>query len=107
MYALCEDTVVSVTKIIAEVKDGEIHQSADWEWMDLSTLGVVYGVYFTMESTDMHPIVELGPNIAVYFCMDILHVAEVVPNEQPDRPTGLAPTSTEFTITCYWNALQS
>lgn len=47
-------------------------QSPDWEWVDLSSLGEVSGLYYTMETTDADPI--YGPNTAVYFCMDKVQV---------------------------------
>ncbi|MDR0798209.1 MAG: DUF4465 domain-containing protein, partial [Dysgonamonadaceae bacterium] len=48
-----------------------LYQSADWEWVDLSPLGEVYGLYYTMETTDM----SYGwPNTSTYFCMDKLQV---------------------------------
>lgn len=62
----------TVEHILAEYKNGELHQSPDWEWVDLSSLGEVSGLYYTMETTDADPI--YGPNTAVYFCMDKLQV---------------------------------
>lgn len=38
-----------------------------WEWIDLRALGIVSGVYFTMESSDSG---IYGPNTATYFAMD-------------------------------------
>ena len=39
----------------------------DWQWMDLTALGDVNGVYFTMESTDSG---DFGANTAFYFALD-------------------------------------
>ncbi len=57
---------------LAEYKNGVLTQSPNWEWVDLSTLGEVGGVYYTLSTTDADPI--YGPNTAVYFCMDKLQV---------------------------------
>ncbi len=39
----------------------------EWEWFDLSSLGVVKQIYFGMESSDTG---EWGMNTPAYFCMD-------------------------------------
>ena len=51
--------------------------SSDWEKVDLSALGEVGGIYFTMTSTDTDPM--WGINTAAYFCMDKLQVNKEVP----------------------------
>ncbi|MDD3322242.1 MAG: DUF4465 domain-containing protein [Paludibacter sp.] len=45
-----------------------------WEWMDLSSLGEVSYIQFTMESTDTG---DYGMNTAAYFCLDKLTVEKV------------------------------
>lgn len=102
-----EDIGVEIEYILAEFKDGELHQSPDWEWIDLSALGAVSGIYFTMESTDMHNIVELGPNTAVYFCMDKLTLIDPEESTKPSRPTGLNAVSDETTIDITWKESES
>ena len=82
-----EYTGISVNHILAEFKDGELIQSADWEWVDLSSLGAVASLYFTMESTDADPL--FGPNTAVYFCMVKLQVTPVDVNALPPVPSAL------------------
>jgi chitodextrinase len=99
-----EDIGVTVEHTLAEFTNGELRQSSDWEWIDLSPLGEVYGFYFTMISTDMHNNVELGPNTAVYFCLDKLMVSLVQQTEIPGRPINLAGTATETTIHFSWAA---
>lgn len=99
-----EDMGVKVDHILAEFKNGKLEQSTDWQWVDLSALGTVYGIYFTMESTDMHNIIELGPNTAVYFCMDKLQVRPAEESAAPSRPTGLKTIPTETSIQFLWNA---
>ena len=66
-----EDNGKVVEYILAEFTDGVLRQSRDWEWVDLSDLGEVYGFYFTVETTDMD---DWGANTATYFCMDKLQV---------------------------------
>lgn len=51
-----------------------LHQSTDWEWVDLSPLGEVYGLYYTMETTDMS---NGWPNTSTFFCLDKLQVREL------------------------------
>jgi len=67
-----EDNGKTIEYILAEFKDGVLHQSSNWEKVDLSALGEVGGIYFTMESTDTDPM--WGMNTAAYFCMDKLQV---------------------------------
>jgi len=70
---------------LASFHDNKLDQPADWRWMDLSSLGQVNGVYFTLESSDDAK--SLGINTAAYFCLGgmemLAHVDEI------PRPTGL------------------
>ena len=97
-----EDIGIVVEYMLAEFKDGALHQNSDWEWVDLSALGTVNGLYFTMESTDADRI--YGPNTAVYFCLDKLQVRSPKATTAPSRPTGLQGTAHETTIEFSWNA---
>lgn len=67
-----KDNGKAVGHKLAEYKNGVLTQSSKWEWVDLSSLGEVSGLYYTMSTTDADPI--YGPNTAVYFCMDKLQV---------------------------------
>ena len=98
-----KDIGIKVDHILAEFKDGELKQSPDWQWVDLSSLGAVTGIYFTMESTDVSEFDGLGPNTAVYFCMDKLQVKEVQQSIIPNRPTGLIAEASESNILFSWN----
>ena len=91
-----------VEHTLAEYKNGQLIQSPDWEYVNLSTLGAVSGIYFTMETTDADPI--YGPNTAVYFCMDKLQVRALQQSTAPTRPTGLNAVPSETTIALSWNA---
>ena len=56
---------------LAEVKDGELNAVKEWEWFDLSGLGEVDEIYFTIDGSD-----KAGGylNTASYFCMDLFTV---------------------------------
>ncbi len=55
---------------------GTLQASKDWEYIDLSALGEVNGILFTMESTDKG---DFGPNTPTYFCLDKLSVEKTIP----------------------------
>lgn len=74
------ETGKSVEHMLAEYKDGQLIQSSNWEWVDLSSLGEIGGLYYTLETTDADP--TYGPNTACYFCMDKLQIKAV--QEQPE-----------------------
>lgn len=50
-----------------------------WEWVDLSSLGEIASIYFTMESSDSG---QWGMNTPAYFCLDKLTVST-------DEPTSV------------------
>lgn len=102
LNAVGKPTGSKVEHVMAEFKNGKLIQSPDWEWVDLSGLGTVSGVYFTMETTDADPI--YGPNTAVYFCMDKFQVKPVAVTTAPSRPTGLTATPAENSINLSWTA---
>lgn len=99
-----EDIGTTASIMLAEFTNGQLIQSPYWQWMDLSALGTVNAIYFTMESTDMSSIVELGPNTAVYFCLDRLQVLEYAQVTAPPRPNGLSTTPTETSIELQWDS---
>ena len=55
---------------------GSLQISKDWEYIDLSALGAVKGLAFTMETTDMG---GWGANTPTYFCLDKLSVERTIP----------------------------
>ena len=95
-----EDIGTTVVHTLAEYKNGKLTQSTNWEWVDLSALGKVSGIYFTMETTDSDP--TYGPNTAVYFCMDKLQVRSSATTGKPERPSSLNGAATETTINFSW-----
>jgi hypothetical protein len=58
---------------LAEYADGQLKALNDWTFFDLSSLGEVTSVYFTLNSTDMS---NYGMNTASYFCMDKFQVKD-------------------------------
>jgi len=59
------ETTVSIN--LVEFVDGELKALNDWTFFDLSGLGQVESVYFTLTSSDSG---AYGMNTASYFCMD-------------------------------------
>jgi hypothetical protein len=90
-----EDNGKAVEYCLARYENGELTQSPDWEYVDLSALGEVYGFYCTMASSDSDPV--WGMNTAAYFCMDKLQV------RVPDEMTGIAETQGIASIQVYPN----
>ena len=98
-----ESTGTTAELTLAEFTDGELHQSDQWEYFDLTALGTVNGIYFTMQTTDESTL--YGANTAVYFCLCRLSVTD---DEQDalSRPTGLQVTETEEnSLTLTWNGM--
>ena len=81
-----EETTVSMN--LVEFTDGELIAANDWTFFDLSSLGKVTSVYFTLNSTDSG---AYGMNTAAYFCMDKFQVkgedTPVDPSEMTAAPT--------------------
>jgi hypothetical protein len=61
----------SVEHFFAKFENGQLFQSEKWEWVNLSPLGEIGGVYCTLASTDAS---NYGPKTPVYFCLDKLQV---------------------------------
>ena len=79
------ETTVSIN--LVEFTNGQLHALNDWTFFDLSSLGEVESVYFTMNSTDTG---ADGLTTAAYFCMDKFQVKgedEPMPTEKTGAPT--------------------
>lgn len=63
----------SASFYLAKFENGSLTQVTNWEKFDLSALGTIASLYFTIESTDNG---DWGMNTAAYFCMDKLTVKE-------------------------------
>lgn len=70
---------------LAHFHDNALDISSEWQWVDLSSLGQVNAVYFTMESSDVSGV--LGMNTAAYFCLGGMEILEHV--DEIPRPSGL------------------
>lgn len=100
LNALGEETGTTVRLMLATFTGGALQQSSDWQYMDLSPLGAVNGLFFTMETSDADAL--YGANTAVYFCLDRLAVTD--PDTTLARPTGLtAITAGEDSLILSWN----
>ena len=66
-----DGTQTSTSIRLVEFTDGQLKALNDWTYFDLSSLGEVESVYFTLNSTDVG---AYGMNTAAYFCMDKFQV---------------------------------
>ena len=66
-----EGNETAVSMNLVEFTDGELKAANDWTFFDLSSLGMVVSVYFTLNSTDAG---AYGMNTAAFFCMDKFQV---------------------------------
>ncbi|MBO5721405.1 MAG: DUF4465 domain-containing protein [Bacteroidales bacterium] len=75
-YGVKADNSVETAEFtLAEFKNGSLQQVTEWTWWDLSSLGTIKEVYFTMESSDTG---QWGMNTPAYFCMDRISVSNPV-----------------------------
>ncbi len=68
------DTIGQVDFYLADYRNGNSHIVSEWEWVDLSSLGLITGLTFSMSSTDQG---AFGMNTPAYFAMDNLTVTAV------------------------------
>lgn len=66
-----DNTEKSVDVTLAEYSNGDLTINRGWKYVDLSALGVVNELYFTLDSTDSG---DYGMNTPAYFCIDKLMV---------------------------------
>lgn len=86
LNAAGQPTGTSVRLQLASYVDGKLQQSKSWQYWDLRELGLISGLYFTMETSDMDEL--YGANTAVYFCLDRLTICDLAENVL-SRPTNL------------------
>lgn len=70
-----DETEKTVDVDLASYTNGNLTINRGWKYVDLSSLGVVNELYFTMESTDSG---DYGMNTPAYFCLDKLCVKEAI-----------------------------
>lgn len=61
---------------LASYANGNLTINRGWRYVDLSELGEVNELYFTLETTDVG---DWGANTPLYFCLDKLSVKEIGP----------------------------
>lgn len=67
----------SVVYYMADYRDEDPNKwflNSNWEWMDLTSLGAVKSIYFTMETTDIG---DWGPNTTFYFGLDKITIRPI------------------------------
>ena len=67
----------TVVYYMADYRDADPAQwtlNTDWEWFDLTSLGAVRSIYFTMETTDIG---DWGSNTTFYFGLDQITIRPV------------------------------
>lgn len=85
---------------LASFHDNKLDISSDWQWVNLSSLGQVNGIYFTLESSDMSQ--GLGMNTAAYFCLGGMEILEHV--DEIPRPAGMeAEPLDEHSVKVNWS----
>ena len=85
------ETTASIN--LVEYTNGQLNALNDWTFFDLSSLGEVESVYFTLDSTDQG---DYGMNTAAYFCMDKFQVEEIIPTAVNDQLAQKTVASVEY-----------
>lgn len=80
-----KDAGMPIEHKLAWFHDNELDISPDWHWIDMTSLGQVNAIYFTMESSDASGV--LGMNTAAFFCLGGMEILEHV--DEIARPAGL------------------
>lgn len=75
-----DDSKKSVEVTLASFQNGQLSASTGWTYVDLSPLGAVNELYFTMDSSDTG---SWGMNTPGYFCLDKLTM-------KSDTPSGIS-----------------
>lgn len=95
-----DETEKTVDVDLASYLNGDLTINRGWKYVDLSPLGVVNELYFTMSSSDSG---DYGMNTPAYFCLDKLCVKSVetlsANNILQDDRTNIAYDSTSNIIT--------
>lgn len=100
--ALGNETGETITVPLVELRGDSVYSPTGWQYIDISSLGQVYGVYITLVSTDMSS--NMGMNTAAYFCLGGMEVLEHV--DEIERPVGLlAEGKSETTILLSWQSV--
>ncbi len=68
-----DESEKTIDVVLGSYTNGDLTLSRGWKYVDLSSLGAVNEIYFTMDSTDKG---AWGMNTPGYFCLDKLSVKE-------------------------------
>jgi hypothetical protein len=82
------DTTGTVIFYLADFRDSDSENDyiiKDWTWVDLTTLGEVSEIHFSMESSDTG---DWGMNNPAFFCVDNLNSKELSTNRTPSSATA-------------------
>ena len=71
-----DQTETSIDVTLASYNNGDLTINRGWKYVDLTSLGTVNEIYFTMSSTDVG---DWGENTPLYFCLDKLMVEDLDP----------------------------
>lgn len=96
VHALDENGVelnTTIDIILAKYEDGMLSVVKNWKYVDLTSLGKVSKIYFTMETTDTN---QWGPCTASYFCIDKFSVYEPSNNSSVESLMTDNNTSVEY-----------
>ena len=72
-----DDSEKTVETTLGSYSNGDLTLSRGWKYVDLTSLGAVNELYFTLDSTDSG---DYGMNTPAYFCLDKLMVREAADN---------------------------
>ena len=98
-----KDAGMPIVHTLAWFHNDELDISSEWQWIDLSSLGQVNAIYFTMESSDVSGV--LGMNTAAFFCLGGMEMLEHV--DEIGRPAGLeAEPLDENRVKVKWNRVE-
>ncbi|MDE7345489.1 MAG: DUF4465 domain-containing protein [Muribaculaceae bacterium] len=70
-----DETEKTVDVTLASCTNGDLTTARGWKYVDLTPLGTVNEIYFTMTTTDVG---DYGANTPLYFCLDKLCVTPAV-----------------------------
>ena len=96
-----EGNETTVSMNLVEFTGGELKAANNWTFFDLSSLGEVVSVYFTLNSTDVG---DYGMNTAAYFCMDKFQVkADDAPVQTSEVTVADGTATGEYAPVYGWN----
>lgn len=88
-----DETEKTVDVRLASYSNGDLTINRGWKYVDLSSLGSVNELYFTLTTTDTG---EYGANTPLYFCLDKLTV-------KPSQNSALAAVAADHNCLSYDN----